>query len=116
MLTCALAVAIPYALIAALVAGVAGGGGLQTSVVTALIGGFVLAGAAAAVGAARELPMAVPGASAPRAIASGVTLAAGVVVAVCALLAAGMLLLHIYRRRCARAGRRGPVPSAASAC
>ncbi len=95
LLTCALAVAIPYALIAAFVAGIAGGGGLRASVVTAAMGGFVLTGAAAAVGAARELPMAVPRASAPRAIASGVTLAAGVVVAVCALLAAGMVLLHI---------------------
>jgi hypothetical protein len=55
----------------------------------------VLAFAAAVVGAARELPIAVARRSAPRAIASGVGVAAGVVVAICALLAAGMVLLHI---------------------
>jgi hypothetical protein len=95
LLICALAVGIPYALIAALVARVDSGGGLRTSVVSALVGAFVLSFAAAAVGAARELPLAVPRPSPARAIASGVAVAAGVVVAVCALLAAGMLLEHI---------------------
>ncbi|HEX4016937.1 MAG TPA: DUF6350 family protein [Frankiaceae bacterium] len=95
LLICAAAVGIPYALIAALVAALASGGGLRPSVLSALLGALVLAGAAAAVGAARELPMAVPRPSAPRAIASGVTVAAGVVVAFCAVLAAGMVLLHI---------------------
>jgi hypothetical protein len=95
LLVCAVAVGIPYALVAALVAAVSSGGGLRTSVVSSAVGALVLGCAAAAVGAARELPMAVPRPSVPRAIASGVTVAAGVVVAVCALLAAGMVLLHI---------------------
>ncbi len=95
LLACAAAVAIPYALVAAIVAAASSGGGLRTSVVFSVVGAFVLSFAAAAVGAARELPMAVPRRSAPRAIASGVGVAAGVVVAVCALLAAGMVLLHI---------------------
>ena len=44
----------------------------------------MLSFAAAAVGAARELPMAGPAASPARAIAAGVSVAAGVVVAVSA--------------------------------
>ncbi len=96
VLTCALAVGVPYALLAGLVAGIANGGGLRPSVGSALTGAFVLGFAAAGVGAARELPMAAAARpSSARAIASGVGAAAGVVVAVCALLAAGMLLLHL---------------------
>ncbi len=95
VLICGLAVAVPYALLATLVAVSATGGGLRPSILSALVGSFVLAFAAAAVGAARELPMAVPLPTPGRAIAAGVAVAAGAVVAVCALLAALMVLLHL---------------------
>jgi uncharacterized protein DUF6350 len=95
VLMCGLSVAVPYALLAALVAVSANGGGLRPSILSAFLGGFVLSFAAAAVGAARELPMPVPRPSPARAIAAGVSVAAGVVVALCAVLAALMLLLHL---------------------
>ncbi len=92
---CGLAVAVPYALIAVIVAASSNGGGLRPSIVSAAIGAFVLTFAAAAVGGARELPMPIPRPTAMRAIASGVSVAAAVVVACCALLATLMLVLHI---------------------
>jgi Family of unknown function (DUF6350) len=95
VLACALAVGVPYALICALVAGITSGGGLRPSVVSALFGAFALGFAGAAVGAARELPMAAPRPSAARAIVSGTGVAAGAFFAVCALLAAGAILLHL---------------------
>jgi hypothetical protein len=95
VLICGLNVAVPYALLAALVAVSANGGGLRPSILSAFLGAFVLSLAAGAVGAARELPMPIPRISPARAIAAGVSVAAGIVVAVCALLAALMLVLHL---------------------
>jgi hypothetical protein len=95
ILICGLIIAVPYTVVAVIVAASASGGGLQTSIPSALTGAFVLSYAAGAVGAARELPMAVPRPSLARAAAAGVGVATLVVVAVCAVLAAAMLLLHI---------------------
>ncbi len=95
VLICGLSVGVPYALLATLVAACATGGGLRPSILSALVGSFVLSFAAAGVGAARELPMAVARPTPARAIATGAGVAAGAVLAVCALLAALMVLLHL---------------------
>ena len=95
ILAAAFSVAVPYGLIAAMVAGVASSGGLRVSPVAAGIGAFILAMLGSAVGAARELPMAVPKPTQWRALLAGFTVAAGVLVAGAALLAAIALLIHI---------------------
>ena len=95
LLACALAVSVPYALIGALVAVLSSGGGLQTSVLTAAIGSFVLATVAASAGAARKLPLASPKRSAIRAVIAGVGAAGGLLFAASALLSAGALVTHL---------------------
>ena len=95
ILAAGLAVAVPYGLIAAVVAGVASSGGLHVSPLTAGIGAFVLALLGAAIGAGRELPMAVPKPTRWRAIGAGIAVAGGVLVAGAALLAAIVLVFHI---------------------
>jgi hypothetical protein len=95
VLSAGLAVAVPYGLIAAVVAGVASSGGLHVSPLTAGIGAFILALVGAAIGAGRELPMAVPKPSRGRALLAGVAVAGGALIAGAALLAAIVLLFHI---------------------
>jgi hypothetical protein len=91
----ALAVGVPYALTAALVAVIASGGGLHVSAGSAVLGAFVLAAPAAAIGAWRELPApnAVPGPV--RAVAAGVGAAAAALIAACAVIAGIALLVHV---------------------
>ncbi len=90
-----LAVSVPYALTVTLVAGISGGGGLEPSVVTALIGGLVLALVFSAIGAARELPAPPRRPNRYRAIAAGVVTSGLVLAAAAALLAGIALALHI---------------------
>ncbi len=95
VLASALSVSVPYGLIVALVAGVCSGGGLRTSVLTALAGGLVLAGVSAAVGAVRELPLAAPKRSRIRAVAAGVGAAGFLLIAASAVVAALALVTHL---------------------
>ena len=95
LLASAVAVSIPYALIAGLAAAISSGGGLEPSVVTAMAGALVLSAAGAFVGAARELPRANPKRSRTRAIAAGVVAAGGLLLAVSALVAAIALVTHL---------------------
>ncbi|MCW2545690.1 MAG: hypothetical protein JWN96_150, partial [Mycobacterium sp.] len=94
-LVAALSVAIPYGLVAAVVAGAASSGDLEVSPVGAGIGAFVLALFGAGVGALRELPMAVPRPTQWRALIAGVTVAGGVLLSGAALLAAIALVVHL---------------------
>jgi hypothetical protein len=91
----AAAVAVPYALIAAVLAGIASSADLEASAETAAIGAFVLSFLGAAVGAARELPMAVPKPNRWRALATGIGVAGGVLIAGSAVLAAVALAIHV---------------------
>ena len=95
ILAAALAVAVPYGLVAAVVARAASSGGLTVSPLAAGIGAFVLALLGAAIGAGRELPMAVPKPTLWRAMAAGLVVASGVLIAGAALLAAVSLGVHI---------------------
>ncbi len=99
LLVCAMAVAIPYALIAALVALGARGGGLQPSVWTAALGAFVIAAAAAAIGGARAVPVSPAGTPAKpsplRAVAAGIGVAGALLLAVSAVVAAIALATHV---------------------
>ena len=95
LLACAIAVAIPYALLAALVAAACRGGGLHSSIPTASVGALILSAAAAWCGAARELPLAVPSRSRTQAVASGVGAAGALLLGVAALLAGIALLSHL---------------------
>ena len=95
ILAAGLAVAVPYGLVAAVVAGVASSGGLHVSALTAGSGAFVLALIGAAIGAGRELPIAAPKPTRTRAVLAGVVVAGSVLVAGAALLAAIVLVFHI---------------------
>lgn len=95
LLICALAVSLPYAVIAALVAAITGGGGLHTSIPTAIIGGFIVAAVGATVGASRELPVASPNRGRIRATAAAVATAGAVIMAVSALITAIALVTHL---------------------
>jgi hypothetical protein len=95
ILAAGLAVAVPYGLVAAVVAGVASSGGLHVSALTAGNGAFVLALIGAVIGAGRELPIAAPKPTRARALLAGVVVAGGVLVAGAALLAAIVLVFHI---------------------
>ena len=94
LLVCALTVAIPYALITALVAVAARGGGLVPSVWTATLGAFVIAAAAAAVGGARALPARETKPSPLRAVAAAIGVAGALLLAVSAVVAAIALAAH----------------------
>ena len=88
------AVAVPYALITTLVAGVAGGAGLRPSMISAFGGSLVLALASAAAGAARELPLPGSGDGPFRAVVAAAGAAGAVLLAGAALLAAAALAAH----------------------
>ena len=95
LLACAVATAVPYALLAALVAAACKGGGLHPSIPTATVGALILSAAAGWCGAARELPLAVPSRSRMQAVASGVGAAGALLLGVAALLAGIALLSHL---------------------
>jgi hypothetical protein len=95
ILSAGLAVAVPYGLIAAIVAGVASSGGLHVSALMTGPSAFVLAFVGATIGAGRELPMAASKPGRTRALLAGVTVAGGTLLAGAALLAAIVLLFHI---------------------
>jgi hypothetical protein len=90
-----LAVGVPYAVTAALIAAVAGGGGLHVSAGSAALCSFALAVPAAAVGAWRELPSSRMVSGPVRAVAAGVAAAGAALIAVCALVAGIALLVHV---------------------
>jgi hypothetical protein len=95
IVTCAAAVSVPYAVLATFIAAVTSGGGLHTSIPTTLVGSCLLAAAGAAVGAARELPLARPKPDRIRATAAAVATAGGVLLAVSALITAIALVTHL---------------------
>ena len=91
----ALCVALPYAAATAVIARIASGGGLHVFAAPAALGAFLLSGAAAAIGAARELPRRREEIGSVRAAAAGIAAAGAVLLAVCAFVAAVALVTHL---------------------